>query len=79
VKRLSGVLKATRGFRIHLAIYLVVNALLAAVSISSDAGYFWPGWVIAGWGAEMALYGWSVFIRKPISEADVRREMERVN
>src|ERR1700735_2981379 len=34
--------KAKRGFRIHLAIYLVVNALLLVVWALSGARYFWP-------------------------------------
>jgi hypothetical protein len=72
-------LKARRGFIAHLAIYWVVNVLIVLVWALSDAVYFWPGWAILGWGSGLALHGWSVFLRKPISEAEIRWEMTRVN
>jgi hypothetical protein len=72
-------LKARRGFRVHVAVYLIVNALLVIIWGSSDTAYFWPGWAIPGWGIGLALQGWSGFLRKPILEDEIRREMERVN
>ena len=38
------------GFRIHLNVYLVVNAGLIAIWAASGGGYFWPIWPIIGWG-----------------------------
>ncbi len=69
--------KARRGFRIHLAIYLVVNALLVVVWAMSGAGYFWPIFAMLGWGIGLVFHGWSVYLQKPISEDDIRREMEK--
>jgi 2TM domain len=69
--------KAKRGFRIHLAIYLVVNALLVVVWALSGAGYFWPILVMLGWGIGLVFHGWSAYLKKPISENEIRREMER--
>ena len=42
-------LRAKRGFKIHVAIYLVVNALIVVVWASSGAAYFWPIWAMLGW------------------------------
>ena len=72
-------LKARRGFRVHVAVYLIVNALLVIIWGSSETAYFWPGWAIFGWGIGLALHGWSIFLRTPISEDEIRREMEQVN
>jgi hypothetical protein len=69
--------KAKRGFRIHLAIYLVVNALLVVVWALSGARYFWPIPVMLGWGIGLAFHGWSAYLTQPISEDEIRREMER--
>ena len=69
--------KAKRGFRVHVAIYLVVNTLLLVVWAFSGARHFWPGWAMLGWGIGLAFHGWSAYLKKPISEAEIRREMER--
>ena len=69
-------LRAKRGFKIHVAIYLVVNALIVVVWASSGAGYFWPIWAMLGWGIGLAFHGWSVYLKR-ISEDEIRREMER--
>lgn len=69
--------KAKRDFKNHLGAYLIVNALLVIIWAASGAGYFWPVWPIAGWGVGLAFNAWAVFIQKPISEDDIRRELER--
>lgn len=72
-----GRLKAKRDFRTHVAIYLIVNALLVIIWAATGAGYFWPIWPIAGWGIGLALNAWVVYFERPISEEEIRREMER--
>ena len=68
---------AKRGFRLHAAIYLAVNALLVVIWALSGEGYFWPILAMLGWGIGLAFHGWSVLLRKPISEDEIRREMDR--
>jgi hypothetical protein len=70
-------LKAKRGFNVHLGTFLVVNILLLVGWLSSGAGYFWPIWVLLGWGIGLGFHGWSVYFRQPISEDEISREMER--
>jgi hypothetical protein len=69
--------KAKRDFEGHLVVYVVVNAFLILIWWWSGAGYFWPGWVLAGWGIGLAMNFFEAFVRKPITEADVQREMRR--
>lgn len=57
--------------------YLVINAFLVVVWLITGGGYFWPGWVMAGWGIFLALHAWDVFWRRPVTEADVDREISR--
>ena len=67
--------KARRDFKTHAVTYVLVNLLLVAIWAFSGAGYFWPIWIIAGWGIGLALNAWAVYFEKPISEDEIRREM----
>jgi hypothetical protein len=69
--------KEKRDFRNHVGVYLIVNALLIVIWAASGAGYFWPIWPLAGWGVGLAFNAWAVYFQKPITEDDIRREMER--
>jgi len=66
-----------RDFRNHVFVYCAVNALLVVVWAATGAGYFWPIWVIGGWGIGLAAHAWNVYGQKPISEADIVEEMHR--
>jgi len=67
--------KARRDFKTHAVTYVLVNTLLVVIWAFSGAGYFWPIWIIAGWGIGLALNAWTVYFEKPISEDEIRREM----
>lgn len=70
-------LKAKRGFSAHATVYVLVNLMLIVTWAVSGRGYFWPIWPIAGWGIGVAMHAWTVFFSKPITEEDIRREMDR--
>jgi hypothetical protein len=70
-------LEAKRGFNVHAALYVIVNLLLMFIWGFSGAGYFWPVWPIVGWGVGLAFHGWTTYFEKPITEEDIRREMEK--
>jgi hypothetical protein len=57
--------------------YVVVNAFLVFVWAVTGAGYFWPAWVLAGWGMGMVLGLWD-YLRGPVTEADVDKELRRI-
>lgn len=67
-----------RDFRKHVVVYCAVNTLLVVIWAVSGAAFFWPVWVIAGWGVGLAAHAWQIFGTKPISEADIIEEMHRV-
>ncbi len=69
-------LKAKRDFSTHLAVYIIVNAMLVAIWAVSGAGYFWPIWPLLGWGIGVAINAWTVYFQRSITEADIRHEME---
>ena len=53
------------------------RASRASIWAATGAGYFWPIWVILGWGIGIVFHAWTVFGQKPITEDDVQREMQR--
>jgi fatty acid desaturase len=69
--------KAKRDLKNRVAAYVIVNILLVAIWALSGGGYFWPIWVIAGWGVGLALNAWTVYFERPITEDEIRQEMER--
>jgi hypothetical protein len=69
--------QARRDFANHVVAYVVVNAFLVVVWAVTGAGYFWPAWVLGGWGVGLVLHGWDLFARRPVTEADVDAELRR--
>jgi hypothetical protein len=72
-------LNRKRAFKQTVFAYLVVNALLVGIWAVTGADYFWPIWVIGGWGIGLAFQGWGAYgRRREISEDEVAREMRRL-
>ena len=70
-------LQAKREFGSNLVAYVVINTFLVVVWALTGAGYFWPAWVLAGWGVGLLLHAWETFVRQPITEAEIDQEMRR--
>ena len=70
-------LQSRRDLSAHAVVYVVVNAFLIGIWAFTGRGYFWPGWVIGGWGIGLALNAWDVLLRRPVTEADIDEELRR--
>ncbi|HEX9065779.1 MAG TPA: 2TM domain-containing protein [Streptosporangiaceae bacterium] len=71
-------LKKRRDFHAHLLVYVLVNACIVAIwAVASPHVFFWPVFPIAGWGIGLVMNAWEVYWRRPITEHDIRREIER--
>ena len=67
--------------------YVTVNGVLwliwALSDRSTDGGMPWPAWVSAIWGFFLAIDAWRAYgrwpasLHRPISEADIQREMKQ--
>jgi hypothetical protein len=66
-----------RKFKGDVVAYVVINAFLVGIWAVSGFGYFWPGWVLAGWGVLLLLDGWDAFYRHDVTEEDVERELHK--
>jgi hypothetical protein len=70
-------MKDRREFGSHAVAFVVVNTFLIGAWAVTGADYFWPAWVIAAWGVGFVLHGWETFVRRPITDADIDKELER--
>ncbi len=70
-------LQDRRDFWSHVVVFAVVNSFLIGVWAVTGAGYFWPIWVIAGWGIGLVLHASETFWHRPVTEADVDAELRR--
>ena len=57
--------------------YVVVNAFLIGIWAATGAGYFWPGWVLGGWGIGLVLGVWDYY-RGPITDSAIDAEIKRM-
>jgi hypothetical protein len=72
-------LKKRRDFHSHLAAYVVVNGAFWALWAFTGSGYPWPAWITGLWGIGLVLNAWEVYVRRPITEADVMEEIARLH
>lgn len=64
-------------FRLHLMIYLIVNACLVAIWAVNGHPFFWPVFSIVGWGIGVLFDAYGAFGHSP-SEARIQRELKRI-
>src|SRR5438034_915675 len=76
-----------RRFYTDVLIYVIVNIGLVLIWAISGAGYFWPIWVIIGWGIGLGVHAFSLglipqmnamvpFMTAEWEDQEVRRLME---
>lgn len=70
-------LEKKRGWQAAMVAYVVVNAFFVGIWALTGRGYFWPAWVIGGWGLGMVLSFWDIYVRRPITEEDIEAELRR--
>ena len=73
--------KAREDFRIHLLIYVLVNAFLWLIWFTTDqaGGVPWPAFASIGWGIGLVAHWWTVFgVNDARREEEIQKEMRRL-
>lgn len=75
-------LKKRRDLHTHAFIYLTINLVVwgvwTVIGAMSGSWWPWPLFVTLGWGVGLVANAWDVYVRRPITEAELRREMDRL-
>jgi hypothetical protein len=71
-------LKKKQDFRGHLLVFALVNVLVWTIWALTGSGFPWPLFVTGGWGIGVVMNAWDVYWRRPITEDEVAREVERL-
>jgi len=61
VGRARKAVNARIGFYIHLTAFLVVNAVLIFINLSTSSGHLWFQWPLLGWGIGIAAHAIATF------------------
>ena len=50
-----------KDFRVHLALFVVINAILVTLNLVQTPNKLWVHWVLIGWGAGLVLNAFKAF------------------
>lgn len=72
--------RAKKAFYSHLTVYIIVNLMLVAIWYFTGAGYFWPMWVMLGWGIGLVLNAVATFSKHDVSweMREIEKEVEKI-
>ena len=74
--------RARHGFYWHLTVFVIINLFLIGIwyFTSQGQGYFWPGWVLLGWGIALVFNAVAVFGRADVysEQAAIDKEVEKI-
>lgn len=77
-------IKKKREFVNTAIAFVVVNLMMVAIwYLTSPTEYFWPIWVIFGWGIGLIFQFIDAFVRpmspRPITESEIDAEISKLN
>ncbi|WP_330476688.1 2TM domain-containing protein [Terrabacter sp. C0L_2] len=71
-------LKKKADFRSHLMIYVLVNGMLVLIWAMTGSGFFWPAFVLGGWGIGLVANAVDAYVVDTPTEEQIESEMERL-
>jgi hypothetical protein len=73
-------IKRKRSFKQSLFVYVVVNLLLIGIwALGGTDNFFWPVFVIGGWGIGIAFQAYDAYGRRHgVTEDEIASEMQRM-
>lgn len=75
--RAKKVVHARLAFCIHLAAFLVVNALLVVINLTTSSARLWFLWPLCGWGLGILVHGLVTFVLPGMRSRMIAREVRQ--
>lgn len=79
-KRAEKRVEMKMGFYVHCSVYVLVNALLAAINLWKSPQEIWFYWPLAGWGVGVGLHAWRIYrpsCTTGLKQRMIQRELDR--
>jgi 2TM domain-containing protein len=71
-------LKKKRDFHAHLLSYVMVNAFTVTIWALTGAHFFWPVFLMLGWGIGLVFHARDVYWGDVYTEDQIQREMQHL-
>jgi len=75
-------LKKRRDLKAHALVYTLVNLAIwgvwGVIAATSGSSWPWPVFLTLFWGIGLAMNAWDVYVRRPIPEHELEREIDRL-
>lgn len=75
-------LRQRRDLKAHATVYTLVNLVVwgiwTVIAVTTSFSWPWPVFLTLFWGIGLAMNAWEVYFRKPITEAELEREVQRL-
>lgn len=72
-------IRKKRALYTHILAYVLVNVFLIIIWLVSGDGFFWPVFVLFGWGIGVVFNIWDVYSPQHPTEEQIRSEMDRMS
>lgn len=70
-------LQQRRGFTNFVIGAIIISVLMVVIWFLTGRGYFWPGWVMAGFAVGLVVMGINMAMNKPLTEEQIQAEMKK--
>ena len=71
-----------RDLKTHAAVFTLVNltvwGIWVVIAAASGSWWPWPVFLTLFWGIGLAMNAWDVYFRKPITEQELKAEIDRL-
>jgi len=71
-----------RDLKTHAAVFTLVNltvwGIWVVIAATSGSWWPWPVFLTLFWGIGLAMNAWDVYFRKPITEQELKAEIDRL-
>ena len=71
-------LKKKADFRTHLLLYTLINAMFVLIWAMTGSGFFWPVFIIAGWGIGLVANAVDAYVVDEPTDEQIEDEIERL-